>query len=147
MISSGIKLVHAAYLKIDLLNHPKLQIFSKVQNTKFINDMEMICSVKVEDGVECQRISVKVDFVVCKRISIHQLEDVLMGPGLGQHAQPCERPLLQHPPHDLVLHTAQVDHHLGVVPLVPSNGGGVRGLDWVLTNERRGLGDGISINQ
>ena len=68
-------------------------------------------------------------------------------PGLGQHAQPGERPLLQHPPHDLVLHAAQVDHHLGVVPLVPSDGSGIRGLHRLLANQRRVLGHVITVDQ
>ena len=123
MISSSVEFVHTADFKIDFFDHPKLQIFSKVQDTKFINDMEMVGSVEVEDRVECQRISVKVNFVVSQRVSIHKFEDVLMSPGLGQHAQPGQWPLLQHPPHDLMSHSANIDHNLGILLLVSGNGG------------------------
>ena len=39
----------------------------------------------------------------------------------GEHAQPRERPLLQQPPHDLVLLPAHVDADLGVVGAVAAD--------------------------
>ena len=147
VVTPGVELVHAADLKIDLLDHPELQVLRKVQHAELVNDVKMIRSVKVQDRVEGERVTVEVDLIVSQGVGVHQLEDVLVRPGLGQHAEPGERPLLQHPPHDLVLHTAQVDHYLGVVSLVPGNGGGVRGLYRLLTNENSVLGHVISIDQ
>jgi len=45
---------------------------------------------EVEDGVECQRVSVKVDLIVCQGVGIHQFQYILMSPGLGQHAKPSQ---------------------------------------------------------
>ena len=52
MISPGVELVHAADLKIDLLDHPELKVLGEVQDTELVDNVEVVRAVEVQDGVE-----------------------------------------------------------------------------------------------
>ena len=106
MISPGVELVHAADLKIDLLDHPELKVLGEVQDTELVDNVEVVRAVEVQDGVECQGVAVKVDLVVGEGVGVHQLEDVLA--------------------------LANVDHNLGVLLAVPRDGRRFRWLHLLL---------------
>ena len=52
VISPGVELIHAADLKIDLLDHPELKVLGEVQDTELVDNVEVVRAVEVQDGVE-----------------------------------------------------------------------------------------------
>ena len=86
MFSSCIEFINTTNFKVQFLNFPEIQIIRKVKNTNLIQNMESVRPVEVEDTIECGGISVKVDFILCQRISINKIENVIMSFSFGQHS-------------------------------------------------------------
>ena len=66
-VSPGVELLHAADLKIDLLDQPEVQVLGKVHDTKLADN------------------AVKVDLILGEGVGVHQLEDVLALANVDHH--------------------------------------------------------------
>ena len=81
------------------------------EDTHLIRHVKLARPVEVENRVEGPRMTIKEVFVVEDGVVRTEIENVVIGVGPAELAEPGVWDLLQHPPHHLVPHSAHVELH------------------------------------
>ena len=91
----------AADLHVDLPDTPELEVGGVVKHADLVVAVQPVGPVEIEDGGEGGGVPVEVELVVGEAVGVDEAEDVLVGAGLGQLAEPSEGSLFEELPSHL----------------------------------------------